>query len=423
MKLKSHKFKLIAHLHPTLLEQVHWLMLDEHDQIIEGPQCTPLADLTNYRDSCSLTVLISSLALKITELQLPTSTYQQLQQAIPFALEDHLAAENETLHYAFNRYKQQQSVAIIDHTLMQNLLEALTNLKLYPSAIIPDIYALPITAAQWTIVIAEQIAYVRLSAYSGFAIEESLLPQLLTLKLAATSLDSMPSHIKIINVGTAAFDDVALADKVSRGVPQSVLTFSLENSPTPNLIQYLASHLSTSTFTVNLLQGKFKHTLQKPMIKRLAWYTTGLAVIFSSLFVSTQWLQYAYYQKKQTHLNNEITRLYKQFFPNITLTDNPRQRIEQWIKQTQQQKTTTQGLQLLAKLAPILGKAQQAHPALRLTHLQLESNKLSLQITVPQLELVTQLNEQLKPTGIPIIQKNMQQHDDHTITVHYEVTL
>lgn len=408
--------QLIAHLHPSHLDQVHWLVLDEHHQCIEGPFLGPLADLTSFAPQCQLTLLISSLALSLTTLQLPSNTSAQLRQAIPFALEEHVATDIEQLHFAFHPHANHQAVAIIQRDFMQNLIQQLAALKLYPQAIIPDIYALPIGEAQWHIVLTAEHALVRQNAYSGFAIERSLLNTFLTLSLNDST--SMPTDIQIINLSQSPITELELP-KTEHNIPYNHI-HRHDNAQAQNLLHYLATHLSHSPFTLNLLQGTFNLSLQNPLARRLIHIGIGLTCACILLFMSTQVLTYAYYQRQHQQLSQKIITAYQQFFPNATQVTSPKQRITQLLKETEQQSTGVLGLNWFAQLAPLLHTAQKTDASIKLSQVKIDPQQLSLHITAHQLESLSKLYEQFKTTGLNITQKNIQQHDK-TISADFEV--
>ncbi len=91
------------------------------------------------------TLLIPACWMHIRSLQLPAMSAAKLAQALPYALEDHLAGDVESLHLVSGRQQADGSVlvAAIDPALLQSVLAQLQALDVHVSRALPDASCLP----------------------------------------------------------------------------------------------------------------------------------------------------------------------------------------------------------------------------------------------------------------------------------------
>ena len=141
-----------------------------------------LTDL-NLSKSAETVVLIPSHIQRIFELELPKMSRSQMQKAVPFALEEQLAEDLTSLHFALgHKQKSKQTVGVISKNIMEDILHGLATINIQPTAIIPDCLALPHKAEHWSIY-QNAHSLVRQNQNMGYAIATELLEKLLQQKL------------------------------------------------------------------------------------------------------------------------------------------------------------------------------------------------------------------------------------------------
>src|SRR5580700_11199592 len=109
-------------------ERCSWLLADAQGQALDAPQSGPLSAAAAQAAGRSIGVIVPSGDVLLTELDLPTKGGVRPQQLVAFALEEQLAAEIETLHFALGARAARSSrmaVAVVTRTLMDEWLGAL----------------------------------------------------------------------------------------------------------------------------------------------------------------------------------------------------------------------------------------------------------------------------------------------------------
>lgn len=106
----------------------------------------PLETLLPLAQNRRVVVLVPSADVRLASVRLPVRQASKALQAIPFALEDQLADDVETLHFALGNRQADGSwpVAVVAHARMAQWLGFFTERGLRPDAMIPDVLALPV---------------------------------------------------------------------------------------------------------------------------------------------------------------------------------------------------------------------------------------------------------------------------------------
>jgi len=82
-------------------ERVSWMPADSRGQPLAAPQSGPLRQAAAAAGSRRLAVIVPRSDVLMTEVELPVkSGGVRLQQVVPYALEEQLAADIDTLHFA-----------------------------------------------------------------------------------------------------------------------------------------------------------------------------------------------------------------------------------------------------------------------------------------------------------------------------------
>ncbi len=120
-----------------------------------------------------ITVLVPSSAVLLARVTLPVKNRQRLLKAIPFALEDQLAADVETLHFALGRREEDgaMGVAVVSRAQMDSWLDQLTSAGISPDAFIPEVLAVPWSPDSWSVLPMGADVLVRTGLQDGFAVE------------------------------------------------------------------------------------------------------------------------------------------------------------------------------------------------------------------------------------------------------------
>jgi general secretion pathway protein L len=136
-----------------------------------------------------IVVFVPSAAVLLTTTRLSARNRAQLQQALPFAVEDQLLDPVEELHFAASRGEAEVTgVAVVARRTMQAWLDRLSEAGVRPDVLLPEALALRCPADGAVAMIEDTQATVRLAQWSAFACSLPELPDWLTQLQAVDTL-------------------------------------------------------------------------------------------------------------------------------------------------------------------------------------------------------------------------------------------
>lgn len=142
---------------------------------LEGPEdgLPPAGRAADAR----LVALAPGECVLLTDAAVPTRNPTRLRRALPYAVEDRLAADVETLHVAAGPRAPdgRVPVAVVARELLESWLSALRGAGLEPDALVPEPLALPASDAGHCVLLQGRRVVARLDHRRGFAGESGLL--------------------------------------------------------------------------------------------------------------------------------------------------------------------------------------------------------------------------------------------------------
>lgn len=218
--------------------------------------------------------------VRLATINVPARQSQKVLQAAPYALEDQLAEDVETLHFAIGARQPDGShpVAVISRERMDGWLAPLRARGLVPEALLPETLCLPVPAeGEWTGVVEAQPTgaprlVVRTGACSGFT----------------CTLDELDSVLPLADPE----GNVRLTLFVTEGVDADFTRLGRTVDLRPghrSLIEVLARFRTVDA--INLLQGPYGHA-QGWAARLKPWKTAAiLGAVWVALALSTTGLQ------------------------------------------------------------------------------------------------------------------------------------
>lgn len=176
---------LILQLNRTTSGLVSWRVFDSHGNGIGYAQQGTLQELAPQAAQRQLIVLTPGQDTTLLDANIPTRNRQKLLQALPYALEDRLSSDIDDLHFAPGSPEDGQAVpvAVTAHAVLEDWQTALTDAGLRADAMLPDFLALPLTGANWSLVIQDDCLLVRENTSHGFATRLSLAQSVLAMAM------------------------------------------------------------------------------------------------------------------------------------------------------------------------------------------------------------------------------------------------
>ncbi len=333
-----------------------------------------LKTLVKYAEGAQVVALLPADQVAVLTVPVPAGQIKHLPKILPALLEDHLASDIESLHFAIIDLDQQHqaTVAVVAKTIMQHWQQRFAEVGLVVNAIIPETYLLPWQAGSITASIVGDIAFIRHSATYASMCDVENLNTLLSINSAhSTQLTS-------IDLYADAFDNAD--QRVS-------FDYSVHYQGKP--IDPLTQRPDAAALKANLLQGEFRsqHHFSKVW---LAWRPLallgclGLLFYFINVALETRELR-----QQADHYQAQIEARFRQVLPNEKRIVNIKAQMSQYLQNMQSHKQGFAFLDLLNQLLPALEQVKR----LSLTRMQFDQAKgeLVLALSAEDYQQIEQL--------------------------------
>lgn len=324
-----------------------------------------LTELQTLAAEAKVTVLVSSTEIGFHQIDLPPGSRRHLAQVVPYALEEELAQDIHELHFAWQLSGWQNSeraqgdeserglpVAIVAKTQLADWQAWLDEAGISYSAIVPDLYILPLQESEWSAMSLDDDIIVRHSQWRGFAIEQTLFEE-----LSGLFSDALAPPQRIRCWGEVHWPHAPAELSASGQVFPGQAFVSDEEAANQsvgqeaNMALALARHLQPQ-HSINLLQGDFaKKRKRKASLGVWRWPAIAAVVLLGLLFVDKGSYIWQLNQQ-QGEVAQAIQDRYRQTFPGETRVVNVRAQLNQHIARLQGGGDSTQLLGLLQQLGP-----------------------------------------------------------------------
>lgn len=284
---------------PPLYE---WVILkNNHSPLPASHQIGTIEELTLATTNHRVIGLAPSQYLTLTQVSLPTRNIKELRQALPYELEEKVLQDIDELHFSAGKTSQNQTttIGIIEKNWLRKNLQPFYQNGIFVEQLIPDVLALPFSSHRWTILLTENLAWVKTSEIEGFCITTNLLSAALELKFQE-SLNKPESWLVILagNSLNLSIPSLTRIEQVRSNLP---------------LIELFAKNINL-TSNMNFLQGEFIQPFPKKNFYRL-WRPIGiLAAVIAIIWVSSPFLFFSYLKFKDYQLNQTLATQYEKIF-------------------------------------------------------------------------------------------------------------
>ena len=286
-------------------DQAEWLRPE--GQVQRGP----LRELADQVGGVRLLLVAPGEAVTLHRMILPSQRRALWAKAAPYALEDQLIDDIETVHFALGQIPEgdRLPVATVDQATLRDWLAVCAEAGLNPAAVIPEVLLLPWRQGEWSVAQDQARVIVRTGRWSGFVTEAETLDWFLNQALSEADT-VQPQRLRL-------WGDLPLA------MPE--IECQVETA-TEALALFAAGYRADAT--LNLLQGSYSR--QTPWKRQLRPWRTSAILAGVWLIVQGVGLAYEYrrLQQEQRALRAEIEQVYRAAVPEATRIVNPRVQLE-----------------------------------------------------------------------------------------------
>lgn len=346
-----------------------WLTLDRQGLPVGEMQCgsePPASD--------SAIILIPVNWMHLRTVNLPRMRNAQLQQALPFAFEEHIAGDIERMHVAAGNASAGGGLpaAAIESELLSNLLAQLQEHTIHAARAVPDALCIPVPPmGQVTLLSIGEDVLVRAFDSEVFCLRNDELEWYLQ------SLEGL-THAHLL---VPSRDSTLSAATVQQAVPDIIVTSEEIHSGLHSL------RIGNPGVDIDLLSGRFspgQRNQQQVGWRKLA-LAAGIFLMVLTAYATTDWWLL---KAAKADAQQAVNTVFRSKFPAITTIVNPRVQAERAIGGSNSADGKV-ALQLLAVVAPAVSR----NTELQLLSLDYERGSLRLQMrgdSVAQLEELIQ---------------------------------
>lgn len=294
--------QLVIRLGATPAEEIFYAVVDDRDySVLESGSLKNAEELSflESRSANGAVVLLPSCRFFFKQLSYPKRFSSGMKNSIPYMIEDEVASEPDELEVSVLRI-QGRSVDIIayDRSYLQQVKEELESCHIKAVKYVPDIFALPYRDGRITFAALGKDGLFRISATSGFSLEESLAQAYFasfTGNKSFICLSELPESVEGEREEQYA---ESIMEELARGAIQTRM--SLEG-------------IESTQDRIFAVSGAFA-----------PWLKVAVAAgILMVAYVGALLCKYQEVNRENQLLKSEIVKVFKSRFPQVTRVVNP----------------------------------------------------------------------------------------------------
>ncbi len=301
--------QVIIHMPNIDVDAVRWATADDNGKLSGDVQSGTLANAAEAVEGKRSVLVLPGNDVVISEAKVPGGSARAAALAVPYELEERLADDVDTLHFALGPKGKDDvfPVAVVGCDTMDDLKAMCADVGLRPTQIVSETLAIPqpnakeAGSASWSALVNGPQTVVRMNGHSGFAIDTDLLP------MAITDVKSaLPDDVEASMV---MYKTDAPSAQIS--MPSNI---DVETRPCADVLGLYASGLAHSP-TINLLQGEYSPKSQMDKAWKPWRWTAALAALLAAIVFGGKWFDYNALKTQENALDDQIATAFKKALP------------------------------------------------------------------------------------------------------------
>jgi len=383
-------------------ENASWAICPEAGCLPEQVESGELAHLRLPEGDMNVVVFVPTIDVVLASASVPVKSGQRLAQAVPYALEEQLIDDIESLHVAIGSQDSDGAVAtaVVSQQVMKNWLQRLEEVGVEADVILPDVLALDRINGDWSALqLDDDIVCVRSGMETGFACDANNLA--VVASSHASECDADPDSMQFTDCSGTDADNICEQFKKIFSIPVNIQ---------PCNGDALATLISgyKPTGGINLLQGDFarkSHWLrgQKRWLPAAALLMAWLVLQFAMNIYNLQQLAAV-----EADYKEKIVQVFKQAFPKVKRISDPQKQMAIKLKSLRGAPSLvgTGYIELMEKISQVFIKV----PNIEIQTLSFKNGVIDIDLQVKDLDGLESFKESiLKISGINIDIKSTSQ--------------
>jgi general secretion pathway protein L len=375
-----------------------WVVADSGGRIVTAPQSGTLTQAAAFAGGRRVCVLVPASDVLFTEADVPLKAGTKIHQVVPFALEEQLAEDIETLHFAIGRRSPESSrtpVAVVSRSLMDEWSAMLHVAALHAEVMYCESSLIPENPGQAVALLDADSVVVRPAGGAQVAMPLDALTEALELVRPASpdvlSATEPTASGLILYTGASEWHQYSPVVESVRDRFDGIKVQLLTDGPLALFAQQLPA---AAAHAINLLQGPYAPTDALATGWR-GWRVAAILLVsLIGLHVAGAGAQLIALHRAEHKLDTSIEETFRAAMPGEHNATNARRRMEQRLIGVQ----GGDGSGLLAALGA-LAQARNGVSGAVLQALSFREGALELKLTAPNAEALDHMSQLLRANG------------------------
>lgn len=383
-------------------QQAQWAHSDDNGQLIGTITEGLLSTAAPTIDGARVSVILPGSDVILLRASIPGSNVSRARKALPYALEESLSDDVETLHFAIGKKQAEDlyPVAVISRTYLEELLHQLETAGIQPYEIVPEPLVLPTpgkteeNAPVWSLLLDKAHCSLRQGAHQGFSCEQALLPVLLQSALKEAG-ETAPHYMVVYSQNDA---DIA----------ESALEIPLQKQKIESPLHLIAQGIDDPA-SINLMQEEYSRKGQLGKLWKPWKLTAGLAAAVLVLMVTSSAWELITLKQQNQALKQTMAQLYKKNFPQAKRITNPKKQMSSRIRALKGGGGSSPFISTMETIAVEVSQL----PGLSLQSINYRNGRMDVELTSKQLQGLEQLKQAVEKAGLRAEIQSANQQRDH----------
>lgn len=328
----------------------------------------------------------------LTDAEVPAKSGTRFQQIVPYALEEQVAQDIESLLFAVGRRvgdSPRIPVAVVSRALLDDWLSQLRGAGLEPECLYADSSLVPENPGQAVLVLSDDSVLLRAAGIQPVTLPLAAFNEALDLLRPAKAAEFGGNGL-VVYAGEAEWQQYGSAIEAEREHFEALSVQLLPDGPLGLFAQSLPG-----TTAINLLQGPYAPV--SPLAGGLKAWRIAAALLLGLLVLhgiggAAQLLML---KRTERRLDQSISQTFEQAMPGEHNTSNARHRMEARLTSLQ---GSTDSSGLLAMLSAF-AQARNGANGTAVQALSYRAGLLELQVTAPGADALDHISQQLRTQG------------------------
>lgn len=301
--------QVIIHMPNIEVDAVRWATADDNGKLSGDISSGTLAEVADEIEGKRSILVLPGNDVVLSEAHVPGGSARAATQAVRYELEEQLADDVDSLHFALGPKNKQDvfPVAVVNSDTMDDIKAKCAEVGLRPSQVVPETLAIPKFDNQepggvgWTALVDGAKTVVRLNGHRGFAIDTDM------------------AGMALVGAKNDLPDDTSAAMLMYRTPSSSTAIdapadVDVETRQVSDVLSLYASGLANSP-TINLLQGEYSPKSQMDKAWKPWRWTAVLAAVLAAMLFGGKWFDYNALKKQESALDEDIAAAFQKALP------------------------------------------------------------------------------------------------------------